>query len=603
MSAIDQLQSIEEWEAYFDGFKANLAPLVHDTGENLAFTDADPKVHPEQTVWARQMQKGIYMPVDGKVYVAVGYHLCSTTMVVGTDGVVIIDPGENDRSCGEAMKDLRRFSDLPVRAVVYTHRHPDHAFALLGCGITRDDITSGKVDVVAHQDFEKWMINDASVIGPILSARTALGSYAGESLATGAVHGALGPVFGPGPTSTSMPTVKISEPTDLDLGGVKMTVFPAYGDAQDEVDLWFPEFAHVHGSETVQGETFPNLYTLRGTSYRDLESWFRGVDALLDYAKQANSYSGSHMRPWVGNDFLVERITNYRDAIQFLFDQCVRYMNKGYTGPELIDAVAKRLPDHLRDDPWLQPYYGAPEHVVREVYVGLLGWYSADPTELAAPVFAERAARYVEALGGRDAVVARAQAAFDTGDHGWCAELLTHVIRIDTTDQEARHLKAEALRQWGYQQKNMYWRTHALGAAQELDDQVDLSKMVAFAAPDVVRALPVAKVVESLRVRLDADRAKDEHRTLAFSFTDTDEDCALEIRRGVAVFHEPAPDGVADTIVTTSDAIHQILLGEVTPADALAQGSITLRGDQQRVHEFLGFFEPPASDPPKLSVR
>jgi alkyl sulfatase BDS1-like metallo-beta-lactamase superfamily hydrolase len=299
----------------------------------------------------------------------------------------------------------------------------------------------------------------------------------------------------------------------------------------------------------------------------------------------------------------VERITNYRDAIQFLFDQCVRYMNKGYTGPELIDAVAKRLPDHLRDDPWLQPYYGAPEHVVREVYVGLLGWYSADPTELAAPVFAERAARYVEALGGRDAVVARAQAAFDTGDHGWCAELLTHVIRIDTTDQEARHLKAEALRQWGYQQKNMYWRTHALGAAQELDDQVDLSKMVAFAAPDVVRALPVAKVVESLRVRLDADRAKDEHRTLAFSFTDTDEDCALEIRRGVAVFHEPAPDGVADTIVTTSDAIHQILLGEVTPADALAQGSITLRGDQQRVHAFLGFFEPPASDPPKLSVR
>ena len=59
------------------------------------------------------------MPVPDRVYVAVGYHLCSTTMIVGTDGV-IIDPGENDTSAAEAMTDLRKFSDLPVRAVIYT---------------------------------------------------------------------------------------------------------------------------------------------------------------------------------------------------------------------------------------------------------------------------------------------------------------------------------------------------------------------------------------------------------------------------------------------------------------------------------------------------
>jgi alkyl sulfatase BDS1-like metallo-beta-lactamase superfamily hydrolase len=601
MSVVDGLSSVEEWEAFFDGFKAHLAPLVHDTGENRAFTDADPRIHPEQTVWARQMQKGIYMPSDGKVYVAVGYHLCSTTMVVGTDGVIIIDPGENDTSCAEAIADLRRFSDLPVRAVIYTHRHPDHCFALEGCGISKDDIAP--VDVIAHEAFEHWMVNDASVIGPILSARTSLGSYAGESLPTGSVHGALGPTFAPGPTSTSMPTIKITDRTDLDLGGVKMTVFPAYGDAQDEIDIWFPDFDHVHGSETIQGETFPNLYTLRGTSYRDLEAWYRGVDVLLGFAKQAVSYSGSHMRPWVGNEFIVERITNYRDAIQFLYDQSVRYMNKGYTGPELIDAVAKRLPDHLRDDPWLQPYYGAPEHVVREVYVGMLGWYSADPTELAAPVFHDRATRYVDALGGRDAIMTKAQAAFDADDYGWAAELLTHVIRVDTDDTDARHLKAQALREWGYRQKNMYWRTHALGAAQELDDKVDYSLLFHFAAPDVIRALPVTNVVESLRVRLDAEKAREEHRSLAFSFTDINETCALEIRRGVAVFHKTAPDGVSDRVVTTAEVVHELLLGKITAADAISQGSIKLEGDEQRIHEFLGFFDPPAPEPPKMVIR
>ena len=110
--------------------------MVYDSGENLTFTAVDPHVHSEQTAWARQMQTGIYMPVDGRVYVAVGDHLCSTTMVVGSDGVLIIDPGENDTSWEAAMRDLRRFSDLPIRAVIYTHRHPDHCFAFEGYGVS-----------------------------------------------------------------------------------------------------------------------------------------------------------------------------------------------------------------------------------------------------------------------------------------------------------------------------------------------------------------------------------------------------------------------------------------------------------------------------------
>ncbi len=142
----------------------------------------------------------------------------------------------------------------------------------------------------------------------------------------------------------------------------------------------------MHGYETIQGETFPNRYTLRGTAYRDVEQWRAGVDALLSYARGADSYSGSHMRPWVGNDFVVERITNYRDAIQFLHDQSIRHINRGATGGELVDLVAKRLPHHLRQDPWLQPYYGAPEHCVRAIYDGTLRWYTADATELAAPL-------------------------------------------------------------------------------------------------------------------------------------------------------------------------------------------------------------------------
>lgn len=604
MAEIDSLSTVQDWEGYFASFHENLAPVAYDTGRNIALAEPFPTVNPQQTAWARQMGRRIYMPVEGRIYVAVGYQLCSTTMIVGTDGVIIIDPGENDQRFGEAMADLRRFSDLPVRAVIYTHRHPDHCFAIEGAGITAEDVTSGRVDVIAHETFQQWLINDASVIGPALQARTSITAYAGmDPHGHGVVHGALGPNMAPGPMSTYLPTITIAGPTDLELAGVRMTVFPAYGDAQDEIDVWFPDFDHVHGSETIQGETFPNLYTLRGTSYRDVESWYHGVDTLLSYARKANSYSGSHMRPWVGNAFIVERITNYRDAIQFLFDQSVRHMNRGATGPELIDLVAAQLPDHLRDDPWLQPYYGAPEHCVREIYTGLLGWYTGDPTELAAPLHRDRAQRYVTALGGRDRVLEQARASIDAGDEGWAMELLTHLVRTDTTDTEARHLKATAMRNWGYQQPNMYWRNLALGGANELDDTIDLGQTVEFAPAGVVRALPTTKVVESLRVRLDPTKTADIHLAIGFDFTDSGHSCTLEIRRGVAVYHDGLPIDTAATLILTDDVVHELLLHQTTPAEAMEAGKATVKGDQDKVREFFGYFDKPPTEPPLIVTR
>ena len=61
------VQTVSEWEAFFDGFKGNLAPFVHDGGASMTVIQEHPDVHPEQTAWARQMRKGIYMPVDGRV--------------------------------------------------------------------------------------------------------------------------------------------------------------------------------------------------------------------------------------------------------------------------------------------------------------------------------------------------------------------------------------------------------------------------------------------------------------------------------------------------------------------------------------------------------
>ncbi|WP_336697767.1 alkyl sulfatase dimerization domain-containing protein [Curtobacterium sp. USHLN213] len=592
------MRTVEEWEEFFDGFKDNLAPVVYDAGPSLTVTDADPRVHSEQTAWARQMGKRIYMPVAGRVYTAVGYQLCSPTMVVGDDGLIIIDPGFNDGAASEVMTDFRKFSDLPVRAVVYTHRHPDHAFAISGLGVSKEDVHEGRVDVITHESFTDWLINDASLIGPILGARSSLVTVVPVG-PDGSVHGGLGPLFKPAPVSTFMPTITVGESEDLVIAGVRMTVFHAYGDAQDEIDAWFSDLKHVHGSETIQGESFPNLYTLRGTAYRDVELWRQGVDRLLDHAGGADSYSGSHMRPWVGNAFITERITNYRDAIQFLHDQTVRHINKGFTREEL-DLVAKSLPVHLRTDPWLQPYYGTPEHSVRNIYDGLLGWYQGDPTELATPAHHDKAARYVDALGGRDSVLAAAQKAIDAGERGWAMEILTHVVRVNHDDTEARRLKAAAMRAWAFQQKNMYWRNLALGGALELEDAIDSAKSLSFSPPDIVALFPPEKIIDALRVRVDAAAAEHAHVTVGFVFTDTGTSAALEIRRGVAVLRTDIPADAAATVTTTAEALRSLV---AAGGDTLTIVDSPVATTSGNAAEFVACFEPIPIEPIRLVVR
>ena len=67
------------------------------------------------------------------------------------------------------------------------------------------------------------------------------------------------------------------------------------------------------------------------------------------------------------------------------------------------------------------------------------------------------------------------------------------------------------MRKWAYRQKNMYWRNLASGAL-ELEDAIDYSKFFRFAPPDLLKIFPPAKVIDAMRVRLDADKAADIHQ-------------------------------------------------------------------------------------------
>jgi alkyl sulfatase BDS1-like metallo-beta-lactamase superfamily hydrolase len=141
-------------------------------------------------------------------------------------------------------------------------------------------------------------------------------------------------------------------------------------------------------------------------------------------------------------------------------------------------------------------------------------------------------------------VLETARHAIADQDYGWAMELLTHAVRVDTSDTEARRLKADAMRQWGYEQKKMYWRNLALGDV-GAGGRHRLQQVLQLRPTGFAQELPPAKVIDAMRFRLDADKAADTHLAVGFQFRDPQDACALEIRRGVAVpgpLLEPAHD-------------------------------------------------------------
>lgn len=574
------------------------------TGKNLADDKPAPSVNPRMTEHSKKMAQQVYKVTDN-VYSAVGFGLANVIMVVGRDGVIIVDVTESVDAAKAAFAELRKFSDKPVKAVIYTHNHTDHTMGVKAF-TTEEDVKAGKVDIYAHETMMNTVISNASVIAPILGLRSTYSfGVLLESGPQGKIHQGIGPQLVVGQRSFITPTKTFKDSLDVEIAGVKMRLIYAPSETDDEIIVWLPEQKLLQTAEVIQGETFPNVHTLRGTAYRDPVKWFKTIDMMRRL--QPEFIAPSHGRPMSGKDQIEEMLTAYRDAIQYVHDQTVRQMNKGLT-PDEIAEVVSQLPPHLANHPWLGEFYGTVKHSVRQIYFGYLGWFNGDPTTLDPTPRVEQAKRYVELMGGRDAVFKAAKAAFDKGDHQWTAELLTHVIRTNKDDQEARKLKADALRQLAYKTANSNWRNWYITSARELDGTLNKAvaagTMASLAAPEIMRQLPLSKFFEAMTVRLDPVKSADAHITVAFAITDTGETYALEVRRGVAQVHEGLPTKVDATLAISLATMQKLIARQITMVAALQSGEVKIQGSAALLTRFYGFFDPLTSpEPPPLTVR
>ena len=86
------------------------------------------KEHPaSQRLKARQSTLSPHMVrVGERIWQAVNWDESNVAMIVGDDGLILVDAGMRPSVTEEIRASFRNISPLPIRAIIYTHGHGDH---------------------------------------------------------------------------------------------------------------------------------------------------------------------------------------------------------------------------------------------------------------------------------------------------------------------------------------------------------------------------------------------------------------------------------------------------------------------------------------------
>ncbi|MBL7205257.1 MAG: MBL fold metallo-hydrolase [Desulfobacteraceae bacterium] len=554
--------------------------------------EVKPDIHPELKEHTNHFERKVYEVTEG-VYQAVGWNLANTIMIEGDDGIIILDVGETTSHSRLVMEEFRKITDKPVKAIIYTHFHGDHINGTKAF-VSDEDVKSGKVDIFAHENLMKEQVCQSSTVGPILSVRTgySFGMVLKEA-DNEFMNAGIGPVIVPQSSTFIAPTKTFKDKLITTVAGVEVELHYAPGEADDECVAYFPQKKVLCCGDVIHGPTLPNIHTLRGTRYRDPIEWVDSLDFLRSF--KAEYIAGSHARPIIGADKVEEVLRYYRDGIQFVHDQTIRYMNKGLTPDELAEVI--KLPPHLANyKPWLREYYGTVKHAVREIYVGYLGWFEGDPVDLDPTPPVEKAKRFVEMMGGHDKVLQAAWEAYKDGDSQWAAELTTFLIRIDKEDMDARQLKASSYRKLGYACMNTNWRNWYLMSAYELDGTLDglglrLFAKYAFSSADVLKSFPTGLWLKEWTTKIDPEKCLDVHLTMGFKIADKEEAYGLEIRRGIVQYHPGMPEHTDVTLTFDRAVLEELIMEESSIEQKVDEGKIEVEGETKDVSRFFSYFD------------
>jgi alkyl sulfatase BDS1-like metallo-beta-lactamase superfamily hydrolase len=534
---------------------------------------------PELAEHGKEFRREVVKVTDG-VWVAVGYGLANSILIEGDDGLIVVDTLESIEAARAVRAEFDKISTKPIKAIIYTHFHPDHTY---GAGVFAE---GGNPEVIAQAATNDLINSYHFEIAPSIYARSSrqFGTYLPEEMQVNAGIGPFLAFRADRNTSAYLrPTRVVNEHERLVIAGVTLEIFHTPGETDDQLLIWLPEKRVALPGDNIY-RAFPNLYAIRGTAYRDVLKWVASLDKLRTL--KAAYLVPSHTRPLSGEAEIRDTVTAYRDAIQYVHDQTVRWMNQGLSPAEIAGRV--KLPPHLRTHPFLREWYGTVAWSVRAIFAGKLGWFGGNPAELFQLEPNVVAARLAAVSKSGKPLGEQADVAIAAGDWLWAAVLADAAWRAEPEVPTHATRLGSVYRALASQQTSANGHNYYLTEALEIEQKVTLPPIDPKRLPlAMLHSTPIETFMRLMPTRLNAEKAADMVRTIVFRFPDVKQDFTLYLRRGVVEVTSGVGKPADATVVCDSTVWKEIVTGHRGLIAAAAKGDVEVQGAISSLATFL----------------
>ncbi|MBX3415836.1 MAG: MBL fold metallo-hydrolase [Pirellulales bacterium] len=355
------------------------------------------------------------LKVNDHIYQASGFS--NTYLVTTSAGNVIIDTSTS-AFAGRHKKLLQAVNKEPIKYIILTHGHPDH---MGGIRQWREPGT----EVIAQANYPAFREYHRRLLA--FHARRAAAQY---NLALPVTLSAAEELLRPDYDAT----ITFEKEYTFKLGELTFELHAAPGETQDQLAIWIPELKTAFLGDNYY-ETFPNIYTLRGTEFRSPALWIKSLEMVRSWHPEL--LLGSHVEPIKGAKEIEQRLTHYIEAIRYVDNETVKGMNAGKDVHTLMREI--KLPDELK----IGEQYGRLTWSIRGIYEGYVGWFDELPQTMYAAPASSVHADLVELAGGPDGIVKKARERFDSGQLEETLQLLDVVLNPERKHEGALKLRIE----------------------------------------------------------------------------------------------------------------------------------------------------------------
>jgi len=239
------------------------------------------------------------------------------------------------------------------------------------------------------------------------------------------------------------PTKPIIGEMTFKLGNKTFELYTARAETDDACWVYIPEIKCAFIGDLMIG-TFPNI----GNPWKPTRfalNWAKELEKVRAKNPQYIFCNGAGVM-YKGKKAIDSLDANI-EVIRALHDQIVDYINEGIHISEMIHMV--KIPDHLKNNPYLRTLYSRPEFFTYNVYRWYHGYFDNNPAHLLPRPEKEVMKEIYNLIGTPQKVIDRVKELCDNNQAQLGLQLLDVLIQAHPENLDARKLRIELLEKLG----------------------------------------------------------------------------------------------------------------------------------------------------------